>query len=73
MRSVHQFKPGDKVEYSIVLNLKDQRGFNYSKHLHGRGIVLQSRGGAKERPAYLIRTPQGLVKIVFANELKLTK
>ena len=64
--SPHLFSPGERVRYSVIV-----KSFAKGRSIHhtGFGYVMTKCGGEKDRPAYLVRTPQGKVKMLFANEL----
>jgi len=62
MRSIRLFQVGDRVVYSFSI-----KGHG---HRSGTGIILRRCGGEAQKPAYEIRTPRGLTKMLFASELR---
>lgn len=66
MKSIHVFKVGDRVIYSVTVKSIDKEGRKHNTHLRGRGIVLYRFAGT----FYMIRTPKGLEKLIDARNLK---
>lgn len=65
--SLHTFCAGDRVRYSVTVKSLSGRT---AAHHTGLAIILQRCGGETDRPAYLVRTPQGKIKMLFASELR---
>ncbi len=68
MKSIHNFKPGDRVVYSFTLEANEKTG-RKKRHLHGTAIVVEKlQSGTCE-----IVLPRGRHKICYAHELRMAQ
>lgn len=68
MKSIHNFKPGDRVAYSVTLAAVPEKNLQ-KRHIKGRGVVTQVFP-KHEEPTYEIRTSGGHFKVFYAHELR---